>query len=168
MIYDISKSKDIFLSSISEQLNEKIKKLNTIDRLSSNLSKDLSDSIDENYPTLVMDSLADNPVFLVDDSDIIKPLGEKFENLGLVRDGSSKNKTYEKGYHITEIVGLTQNLDQPISIFSKIHSSTEKKYISSNSVTKEGLNKVVALLNSRGATGTFVNDKGYDGQLSLI
>ncbi len=96
MIYGISKSKDILLSSISEQLNEKTKKLNTIDRLSSNLSKDLSDSIDENYPTLVMDSLADNLVFLVDDSDIIKTLGEKFENLGLVRDGSSKNKTYEK------------------------------------------------------------------------
>lgn len=162
MIYGISKSKDILLSSISEQLNEKTKKLNTIDRLSSNLSKDLSDSIDENYSTLVMDSLADNPVFLVDDSDIIKPLGEKFENLGLVRDGSSKNKTYEKGYRITEIVGLTQNLDQPISIFSKIHSSTEKEYISSNSVTKEGLDKVVALLNSRETTGTFVNDRGYD------
>lgn len=96
MIYGISKSKDILLSSISEQLNEKTKKLNTIDRLSSNLSKDLSDSIDENYPTLVMDSLADNLVFFVDDSDIIKTLGEKFENLGLVRDGSSKNKTYEK------------------------------------------------------------------------
>ena len=132
MIYGISKSKDILLSSISEQLNEKTKKLNTIDRLSSKLSKDLSDSIYENYPTLVMDSLADNLVFLVDYSDIIKPLGEKFENLGLVRDGSNKNKTYEK------------------------------EYISSNSVTKEGLNKVVALLNCRGATGTFVNDKGYD------
>lgn len=162
MIYGISKSKDILLSSISEQLNEKTKKLNTIDRLSSNLSKDLSDSIDENYSNLVIDSLGNNPVFLVDDSDIIKPLGEKFEDLGLVRDGSSKNKTYEKGYRITEIVGLTKNLDQPISIFSKIHSSTEQEYISSNSVTKEGLDKVVDLLNSRGLTGTFVNDRGYD------
>ncbi len=37
-----------------------------------------------------------------------------------------------------------------------------KKIYFFNSVTKEGLNKVVALLNSRGATGTFVNDKGYD------
>lgn len=162
MIYGISKSKDILLSSISEQLNEKTKKLNTIDRLSSNLSKDLSNSIDENYSNLVIDSLGNNPVFLLDDSDIIKPLGEKFENLGLVRDGSSKNKTYEKGYRITEIVGLTKNLDQPISIFSKIYSSSQKEYISSNSVTKEGLDKVVDLLNSRGLKGTFVNDRGYD------
>lgn len=162
MIYGISKSKDILLSSISEQLNEKTKKLNTIDRLSSNLSKDLSNSIDENYSNLVIDSLGNNPVFLVDDSDIIKPLGEKFENLGLVRDGSSKNKSFEKGYRITEIVGLTKNLDQPISIFSKIYSSCEKEYLSSNSVTKEGLDKVVDLLNSRGLKGTFVNDRGYD------
>lgn len=119
MIYGISKSKDILLSSISEHLNEKTKKLNTIDRLSNNLSKDLSPSIDENYSNIAMDSLGDTPVFLVDDSDIIKPLGEKFQDLGIVRDGSSKNKNYEKGYHVTEIVGLTQNLNQPISIFLK-------------------------------------------------
>lgn len=162
MIYGISKSKDILLSSISEHLNEKTKKLNTIDRLSNNLSKDLSPSIDENYSNIAMDSLGDTPVFLVDDSDIIKPLGEKFEDLGIVRDGSSKNKNYEKGYHVTEIVGLTQNLNQPISIFSKIHSSSEKEYMSSNSVTNEGLNKVVSLLNDRNQKGIFVNDRGYD------
>ena len=109
-----------------------------------------------------MDSLGDKPVFLVDDSDIIKPLGKKIESLGVVRDGSSKNKFYEKGYHITEIVGLTQNMNQPISIFSKIHSSTEKEYVSSNSVTKEGLDKVVNMLNSRNLKSIFVNDRGYD------
>lgn len=38
-----------------------------------------------------MDSLGENPIFLIDDSDIIKPLGEKFEDLGIVRDGSSRN-----------------------------------------------------------------------------
>ena len=162
MIYGISKSKDILLSSISEHLNEKTKKLNTIDRLSSNLSKDLSDSIDKNYSNLVMDSLGNHPVFLVDDSDIVKPLGNKFESLGIVRDGSSRDKTYEKGYHHTEIVGLTKNLNQPISIFSKIHSSTEKEFVSANSVTKEGLDKVIGLLNQRNLTGIFVNDRGYD------
>lgn len=160
--FGISKAKDILLSSISEQLNEKNKKINTIDRLSSNLSKDLSSSIDENYSNFVMDVLGDKPVFLVDDSDVIKPLGEKFESLGLVRDGSSKNKSYEKGYHITEIVGLTKNMNQPISIFSKIHSSTQKEYISSNAVTKEGLDKVVNMLNERNLKGIFVNDRGYD------
>lgn len=162
MIYGISKSKDILLSSIAEALNENTKKAYTIDRLSDNLASDLNPSIEDNYCNLVMDSLGNNPVFLVDDSDIIKPLGNKFENLGIVRDGSSKNKTFEKGYHHTEIVGLTQNMKQPISIFSKIHSSTQKEFISANSVTYEGLNKVVSLLNERNLKGIFVNDRGYD------
>lgn len=99
----------------------------TIDRLSDNLSNDLFSSIDEKYCNLAMDPLSENPIFLIDDSDIIKPLGEKFEDLGIVRDSSSRNKSYKKGYHYTEIAGLTQNKKQPISLFSKIHSSTQKR-----------------------------------------
>ena len=162
MIYGISKSKDVLLSSIAEALNEDTKKAYTINRLSDNLVSDLSASIDDNYNNLVMDALGDTPIFLVDDSDIVKPLGEKFEDLGIVRDGSSRKKSYEKGYHHTEIVGLTKNMKQPISIFSKIHSSTQKDFISNNSVTYEGLDKVVYLLNERNLKGIFVNDRGYD------
>lgn len=162
MIYGISKSKDILLSSIASALNEETKKINIIDRLSNDLSLDLGENLDKNYCNLVMDSLDENPVFLIDDSDIIKPLGKKFEDLGIVRDGSSREKSYEKGYHHTEIVGLTKNLKQPISIFSKIHSSTSKDYVSANSVTFEGINKVVNLLNERNQKGIFVNDRGYD------
>ena len=162
MIYGISKSKDVLLSSIAEALNEDTKKAYTINRLSDNLVSDLSASIDDNYNNLVMDALGDTPVFLVDDSDIVKPLGEKFEDLGIVRDGSSRKKSYEKGYHHTEIVGLTKNMKQPISIFSKIHSSTQKDFISNNSITYEGLDKVISLLDERNLKGIFVNDRGYD------
>ena len=162
MLYGISKSKDILLSSISEALDENISKINTIDRLSNNLSLDLDESIFLNYCNLAFDALGDEPVFLVDDSDVTKPLGNKFEDLGIVRDGSSKDKSYEKGYHHTEIVGLTNNFKQPISLFSKIHSSTQKEYISNNNVTYEGLNFVVTLLNERSLQGTFVLDRGYD------
>ena len=165
MIYGISKSKDVLLSSIAGVLDEDTKKAYTIDRLSDNLSNDLSNSIDENYCNLAMDSLGENPVFLIDDSDIIKPLGEKFEDLGIVRDGSSRNKSYEKGYHHTEIVGLTQNKKQPISLFSKIHSSTQKDFVSANDITFEGIDKIVNMLNKRKQKGIFVNDRGYDNNL---
>ena len=47
MIYGISKSKDILLSSIAGALDEKTKKANTIDRLSDNLANDLSTTIDK-------------------------------------------------------------------------------------------------------------------------
>ena len=165
MIYGISKSKDILLSSIAGSLDENIKKAYTIDRLSENLASDLNSSIDKNYSNLVMDSLGDNPIFIIDDSDIVKPLGEKFEELGIVRDGSSKNKEYKKGYQYTEIVGLTKNLKQPISIFSKIHSSIRKDYLSNNAVALEGIDKIVDLLNDRGKKGIFVNDRGYDNNI---
>ena len=161
MLYGILKSKDILLSSIAGALNESNKKGNVIDRLSNNLTLDL-DNVNRNYCDLVMENLGENPVFLIDDSDVIKPLGQKFEDLGIVRDGSSKNKSYEKGYHYTEIVGITQNMKQPISIFSKIHSSTSKDYVSANAVTFEGIDKVVNLLNNQNKKGIFVNDRGYD------
>lgn len=162
MIYGISKSKDILLSSIAGELNEDTKKINTIDRLSDNLTKDLNSSIEDNYINLAMDTLGDNPVFLVDDSDVIKPSGKKFEDLGVVRDGSSKDKKFEKGYHHTEIVGLTQNMKQPISVFSHIHSSTQKDYVSNNDVTYKALDRVILELNRRNIKGTFVLDRGYD------
>ena len=80
MIYGILKSKDILLSSIADALQEKTKKANTIDRLSNNLALELHESIDSAYKNLAVDTLGDNLVFLVDDSDVIKPLGKKFEN----------------------------------------------------------------------------------------
>ena len=162
MIYGISKAKDVLLSSISGELNENTKKAYTINRLSDNLNWDLDENIDKNYCNLVMKSFGDNPVFLIDDSDIVKPLGEKFEDLGIVRDGSSRNKTYEKGYHVTEIVGLTEENRQPISIYTKIHSSTSKDYISANEETFEGLDKVINILDEEEKTGIFVHDRGYD------
>ena len=42
MIYGISKSKDVLLSSIAEALNEDTKKAYTINRLSDNLVSDLT------------------------------------------------------------------------------------------------------------------------------
>ena len=165
MIYGIAKSKDILLSSIASALDEKTKKAYTIDRLSDNLSKDISPSVEENYIQLAMDNLRENPVFIVDDSDVTKPLGSKFEDLGIVRDGSSINKSYEKGYHVTEIVGLTKNMKQPISLYTKIHSSTQKDFISANEVTLEGIEKVVKELNKREQKGIFINDRGYDNNL---
>ena len=57
----------------------------------------------QNYDNIVMNSLGSEPIFLVNDSHIIKPCGEKFENLGIVRDGSSRDKTYEKAIIIQKL-----------------------------------------------------------------
>ena len=120
----------------------------------------MDDSLDKNYCNPVIDSFEENPLFIIDDSDVVKPLESKFENLRIVRDGS--NKTYEKGYHVTKIVGLTKNKKQPISIFSKVHSSVSKEYVSANSITFDGLNKIITILQEKNRKGIFVNDRVYD------
>lgn len=100
-----------------------------------------------------------DPIIFVDDSDVIKPYGNKFDSLGFVRDGSSRKNNCEKGYKVTKMVALTQNKNQPVSLFSKIHSAKEKEYKSTNAVTFEGLASVINTINTR---RTFIFNRGYD------
>ena len=115
--------------------------------------------IQKNYTKRIAKVLGNNPVILVDDTDVIKPHGKKFEALGKVKDGSSKDNKIEKGYLVTEMVGLTASKKQPVSLFTHIHSSKEKGYKSTNEVTFQGLNQV---MNSLQGKATFVFDRGYD------
>lgn len=100
------------------------------------------------------------PVIHIDDSDVVKPDGYKFESLGIVRDGSESTSTknvYKKGYHVTEACVLTTS-NHPVSIFSKIHSSAEKGYKSANVITFEAMEQGAALFKR----ATFCMDRGYD------
>ncbi|MFS0612671.1 hypothetical protein, partial [Lederbergia ruris] len=108
-IYGILKSGSIILKDIAVALNEPVQVKNTIERLSRNLGRSLSPSILSRYTQKVVKALGKEPLILVDDSDVIKPHGRAFEALGKVRDGSSKDHKIEKGYHVTEIVGLSAN-----------------------------------------------------------
>lgn len=56
------------------------------------------------YLTQVKKWCPAQPVIHIDDSDVVKPDGYKFESLGWVRDGSESTATknlYKKGYHVT-------------------------------------------------------------------
>jgi hypothetical protein len=121
------------------------------------LGAKLSPEIQTNYTQKMVNSLGKNPVILVEF--MIKPHGEKFEALGQVRDGSSKTKKIEKGYLVTEMVGLTANKKQHVSLFSHIHSSREEGYKSTNTILFQGLNRVIDSLSEK---ATFVFDRGYD------
>ncbi|GAB1376549.1 hypothetical protein MASR1M48_13990 [Lactococcus petauri] len=158
-IYGILKSGSVVLKKIGAALDEHINTKNTIDRLSQNLQRSMSPEIQSNYTAEMAKHLGKRPVILVDDSDVIKPYGKEFEALGEVRDGSSKDKKIEKGYMVTEIVGLTAKEKQPVSLFSHIHSSKEKEYKSTNTILFQGLREVINVLTEK---ATFVFDRGYD------
>lgn len=160
IIYGILASSSCLLTDISDALHEKIKKVNTVDRLSKHLSLGIPKRMLSNYINIVKHLSPSAPVIHIDDSDVIKPEGYHFEALGYVRDGSKSSKdkhVLNKGYHVTEACVLTSS-GHPASIFSKIHSSRERHFTSINDITFSAIDRAVGLFGKV----TFAMDRGYD------
>ena len=158
--YGILASKSCLLTDVADQLHESSKKINVVDRLSTHLEKGTPASAAASYLQQVKKWTPDEPVVYIDDSDVVKPDGHKFESLGTVRDGSESTSTknvYKKGYHVTEACVLTCS-NHPVSIFSKIHSSSEKAYKSVNTITFQSMELGEALFGK----AVFCMDRGYD------
>ncbi|MFW5669456.1 MAG: hypothetical protein ACOCM4_09465, partial [Acetivibrio ethanolgignens] len=147
MTYGMLAAQSCLLTDIVDQLHEKSKKVNSVERLTRHLNQGIPKDAQKSYLAFVRTMVPRNPIIHIDDSDVIKPEGRKFEALGLVRDGSKSTATknvYEKGYHVTEACVLTGS-NHPVSIFSKIHSSKEKNYTSANDVTFSAMERAAAL-----------------------
>ena len=123
--YGMLASGSCLLTDVVDKLHEPSKKINVVDRLSKHLDKGTPASAAASYLQQVRNWVPADPVIHIDDSDVVKPDGYKFESLGIVRDGSESTSTknvYKKGYHVTEACVLTTS-NHPVSIFSKIHCS---------------------------------------------
>lgn len=81
-------SRSCLLTDITDQLHESSKKIHTVDRLSRHLKKGTPTSAAASYLQQVKKWVPHEPVDHIDDSDVAKPEGCKFESLGIVRDGS--------------------------------------------------------------------------------
>lgn len=160
MTYGMLASRNCLLTDITDQLHESSKKINIVDSLSGHLEKVIPADAMGSYLQTIKKWVPAEPVIHIDDSDVVKPDGYKFEVLGIVRDSSeskaSKN-VYKKGYHVTEACVLTGN-NHPVSIFSRIHSSSEKNYKSANVITFQAMEQVAALFGK----ATFTMNRGYD------
>ncbi len=160
MTYGMLASGSCLLTDIVDQLHENSKKVNVVERLSRHLEKGLPSQAFTSYHQIIKKWVPKEPVIHIDDSDVVKPDGYKFESLGIVRDGSastSSKNVYQKGYHVTEACVLTAD-NHPVSIFSRIHSSSEKNYKSANTITFEAMEQSAALFGK----ATFALDRGYD------
>lgn len=160
MAYGMLASGSCLLTDVVDQLHEDSKKANSVERLARHLGKGIPTKALRSYLSTIRRWVPDEPVVHIDDSDIVKPDGRKFEALGLVRDGSKSTDTinvYEKGYRVTEACTLTRD-GHPVSIFSKIHSSKEKDFTSVNDVTFSAMERGASLLGK----AAFVMDRGYD------
>lgn len=158
--YGMLASGSCLLTDVVDQLHEDSKKVNSVERLALHLNKGISKDALSSYLHTIRKWVPDQPVIHIDDSDIIKPDGYKFEALGLVRDGSKSSDTrniYEKGYHVTEACVMTKS-NHPVSIYSKIHSSKEKNFTSINNITFDAMERGKTMFGK----ATFVMDRGYD------
>jgi len=164
MIYGIVASSSIILSDISDVLMEDIEKGNTVERLSRHLKEGLPSGIRTNYARAIRNDIPKDPVILLDDSDVVKPSGKKFESLGRVRDGSSKDYKIENGYWVTEAVALS-NEKQPISLYSKVYSQAEKDFKSTNTITYNAIDDAIKQIRGK---GTFVLDRGFDSNEIIL
>ena len=158
--YGMLASGSCLLTDVVDQLHETSGKVNSVERLTRHLNKGTPVKALSAYLFAIRKWIPDEPVIHIDDSDIVKPDGYKFEALGIVRDGSKSTDTkniYEKGYHVTEACVMTQSR-HPVSIFSEIHSSKEKSFTSINDVTFSAMQRGAAMF----GRATFVMDRGYD------
>ena len=160
MTYGILASERSLLTDIVDQLHEDSQKVNSVERLSRHLNRAVPSRALKSYLSSIRKYVPNQPVILIDDSDIVKPDGYKFEALGIVRDGSKSTaakSVFARGYHMTEACVLTSG-GHPLSIFSEIHSSKEKNFTSVNDITFRAMERGAALFDK----ATFVMDRGYD------
>ena len=160
MTYVIVASNSCLLTQISQRLQEHLQKRYTVDRLSDHLARGIPQESLTDYLGYIRNITPSEPVIHIDDSDVIKPEGYHFESLGIVRDGSRstpEKSVFCKGYHVTEACVLTDS-NHPVSIFSELHSSTEKGFTSTNHITFAAMERGAKLFKK----ATYVMDRGYD------
>ena len=103
MNYGILASGSCLLTDIVDQLHEPSRKINIVDRLSKHLAKGTSEDVLRSYLAQVKKWCPEHPVVHIDDSDVVKPDGYKFESLGWVRDGSESTATKRSEEHTSEL-----------------------------------------------------------------
>ena len=163
LVYGILKSKSIVLNDIAHALNEDVSLKKVNERLYKNLMRAPEITERHNLIKLGLSYMKEKEkVFIIDDTDVMKPYGKAFEAMGKVRDASypGQSNKYDHGYKVTTITGLSSNKKQPIPFYDHVHSPFELDYLSTNNITNIGVKRIGEHLSDNEAM--FVADRGYD------
>ena len=123
------------------------------------INEDEEKIIWNNYQGIVNEYIGEDPIAILDDSDIAKRSSTKLEDIDIVKVASSKEKELVPGYNVCEAVILGKREKQPISVYSKIYSCKSNSFVSKKTYTFESIDAVVETLNRQ---CTFVADRAYD------
>lgn len=139
VIYGMLSCQNCHLSKIGRVLEENISLKKTIDRLSRNLSQfSNGERLFDNYVRKVKSNISEKTILIVDDGDITKPCSTKLEGLGRVRDGSTGEIGI--GYHTVAVTALTPKKKQPIGVYTRVYSASERDFVSADEETLKALN----------------------------
>jgi len=156
MIAGINKSSSVILSEIARNSVEGVSVKKSVERFSRRLSMIDSKPLWDNYRSEIAGTLKDVRLYIMDDTEIVKPLSERMEALCTVRDGSDGDKL-KPGYFLNEIVAVNKK-NQPVSVSSKLYTSGEKGFQSANKIRNEAIKEVIANYGD----GLFICDRGFD------
>jgi len=156
MLAGISKSESVLLSDIARNSIKNVGVKKSIERFSRKLCSFDSKVFEKNRIELTKELLPKDKLYIVDDSEIVKPCAKKMEGLGYVADGSDGHKV-KRGFFLNEIVAIDKN-KQPVSVSSRLYSAQEKEFESANTITQKAIKQVIQNTGS----GAFVFDRGFD------
>lgn len=163
MIYGLARQKSCRLADIARALKEDNKLINTIDRLSNNLlmfnGEEINQLWSRYYEKVISFFDEEDPISILDDSDVSKRSSKKLEDLDMVVDASSKDKDIVPGYHVCEALILGKRERQPISVYSQIYSTKSDSFESQKTYTLKSIDTVRKVLKK---SATFVADRSYD------
>ena len=161
MIYGMLSSKSCHLSKIARALDEKITLKKSIDRLSVNLNGfEKGERLFFNYIRKIKGCISEKTILIVDDSDITKQCSRKLEGLGVVRDGSTGKLGV--GYHTIGVTALTPGKKQPIGVYTRVYSASEKDFVSADEETLKALRFLGKHFKK---TNIRAFDRGYDANI---
>ena len=164
MTYGILKTGSTVISDIARTLEKDNKLIHIEKRLTDNLTNISFDTIGENLIKFNIENLCKTPFCInIDESDIIKPYGFKFEDLGYIHDGSKEGRPKEKGYSVTGIVGIGK-YDTVIPLTTNIYSTHSHEF---TSTTMRTLNHIHTITSMSKEKFTAVFDRGYDGSILM-
>lgn len=157
-LYGIASRGSLKLSEIARSLHEPIALIKTENRLSRQAARPaLAEVVRDWVIAQAEPYVGENPLLIIDPSDIAKPYAEKMEYLARVRDGSKKEQA--DGYWLCQVVAVDRASDRLVPLVNHLWSHRAPGFKSEN---HEIMDCVAAVVRRLGRRGLWVMDRGGD------
>jgi len=158
MLYGLSATQDVKLSSIARSLEEDVALISTEKRLSRNLATvgmdvDLFDGLVK----LAARRVHEDTLLVLDISDVSKPYAQRMEYLATVRDGSTGELA--EGYWTCNVIGCEEGEQRIVPLYQALYSADAPGFESENAQILRAVDTVGGATKGR---GIWVIDRGGD------